>query len=475
MHKINFFLLLILGLLFIMMNKSYAQTLRTGYFDDHFTMRYKINPAFAPDQGYIGIIGLSSMNTNINSNLSLDQLVYKLPDGGGIASFLHPSVDTEEFMNTLNTNNYIDSDVEYDILNFGFYIGDVSFISFDTGIKTISSFNLPKDFFGAFKKGMIKDPSIYDISDLQFSSSSYLQFGIRYSRDLDELIPGLRFGLRAKFLQGLFYMDTKFNKAQITMSSDKWITESDAILTAYGKGLKFKLNDEGEVEGIDYDSNDIGASGSGMALDFGLSYTVATSSILGGLQFSASVTDLGKIKFSSDNKISATAKGSVTHDGFDNLADEDNKLEDDIDNLGDDLSEMFSFKSSNTDNLDNSYQLNSKLHLAIKYPFLFDKMSIGLLYSQSLNTDVNYSKRLSAIYTLIPSHWFSMSISYTKLDSGYTLGGLIDLTPNKGINFFIGMELMSLNLTSDYIPLEELNVSFQTGISIAIGGNKYKR
>ena len=476
MDKKYIYILILLGLLFTSINKSYAQTLRTGYFDDHFTMRYKINPAFAPDQGYIGLIGVSSISANINSNLSLDQLVYKLPNGEGTCSFLHPSVSSEKFMNTLKANNYLNSDLEYDLLNVGFYIGDVSFISFDIGIKEISSLNIPKDFFGIFKEGMINDPSIYDISDLNFSSSSYLQFGIRYSRDLDELISGLRFGVRAKFLQGLNYMSAKFNKAQITMSSDTWITETDAILTGYGKGLKFKLNDDGEVEGFDYDSDEAGLSGSGVALDFGLSYTVSAGSILDGLQVSASITDLGKIKYNSDNRISARANGSVTHNGFDNLADEDNDLEDDIDNLGDDLSEMLAFTPYIGDNLNDDYKLNSKLNLAIKYPFLLDKMSIGVLYSQRLNSDLDYySKQITGIYTLIPCHWFSLSTSYTKLDKGYTIGGLIDITPNKGLNFFLGMELMSLNLTSDYIPLDELNLSLQTGISIAIGGNKYKK
>lgn len=108
----------VVGLLTVLgVTNGYAQGLRTSYFMDNVPARLKMNPALQPARGYFNIPAIGALGLSISSNkLSIDDFVDIIENKNGF-------LESDKFMNRLDSKNTMNIDFTTDILSFGFYSG----------------------------------------------------------------------------------------------------------------------------------------------------------------------------------------------------------------------------------------------------------------------------------------------------------------------------------------------------------------
>ena len=119
-----------------------------------------------------------------------------------------------------------------------------------------------------------------------------------------------------------------------------------------------------------------------------------------------------------------------------------------------------------------------RVYAGIDVPFLWNKMSVGLLYSARFSH--SYARHeLTASYNLKPCKWFGLGVNWSFLNTIQTFGWILEFTPKVGPAFYIGGDYFPLTfakapiLGNTQIPLGlRLNVNF--GIAFTLG-TKYGR
>ncbi len=95
-----------------------GQFLRSAYFMDKSVERHNLNPALVPDRGYVTIPFVGSLNASYTSNnLALSDIFYQRD--GKLVTFLDNRVNPEEFLRGLKSNNQINVDMRYDLVQAG--------------------------------------------------------------------------------------------------------------------------------------------------------------------------------------------------------------------------------------------------------------------------------------------------------------------------------------------------------------------
>jgi hypothetical protein len=75
-------------------------------------------------------------------------------------------------------------------------------------------------------------------------------------------------------------------------------------------------------------------------------------------------------------------------------------------------------------------------------------MSAGLLYSGRFSHGY-YRNELTAALNVTPADWVAIGVNYSFLNTARTLGAILELTPKKGVNFFVGFDYLPLAYNSD--------------------------
>ena len=163
-----------------------------------------------------------------------------------------------------------------------------------------------------------------------------------------------------------------------------------------------------------------------------------------------------------------------TFDGFKDIAfDEDspnyeeNKLDEQISRLGDDLEDCFNFRRVE-DNGSRATMLSTTIHIAGEYEMPFYKnLTAGLLLTQRINGAFSWTEgRLSA--NCKPTKWFDVSANYAISTFGSSFGWMINFHP-KGFNFFIGSDHQFFNLTPQIVPVGHANANVTFGFNVTFG------
>lgn len=461
-------LLLVLTAIPVFAGFVQAQT-RTGYFVRNSLLNHKMNAAFAPDHGFVGIPALTNMDLSIESNMGMSTFMYPLQDGS-LGTFMHPDVDPVQFLGSLAEKNYVNLSFDMDIFNVGFFTGKkrTSFWTIDVGMRNSVSATLPKELFRFAKCGMSSDPSTYSIRDLNLNANSYLYASLGYSRGLDEWVKGLRIGGKAKFLVGIMDISATIDRMDIDMSSDMWRISSAASGYMMAAGPYLKYDSDGAVNGIGFDPSALGVSGYGASFDLGAVYEMPED-IADGLRFSLSVTDLGFISYSGKSATAVSASKEVVYDGSDNLLENGGNLGDEFSELGNQMLEMVAFRQTGSSE-GKTVALAATLNVGADYSFLKDKMNVGLLYSARFDR-FKTEHELTLVYNYAPARWFDIALSYSFLNSRQSVGWLITLVPRKVLNFFIGSDYTYLSMTPQGLPVNKAYFNVNFGISVPLSKN----
>ncbi len=465
----KFFAFAVLMLLIPMMMG--AQTLKGSYFLDNSLNRNKLNPAFAPRGGYFQMPVVGNFGVGALTNLEISTFMY--PMNGQLYTFLNKNVTVDQFEAALPKYPYLDVAVETNLINFGFR-AKKSFWTFDLGIKMNADVDLPSDLFLFMKKGTGESGS-YNVGQVRANVAAAVTAALGYSRDLSDLVPGLRAGLKARAILPVAYAGLDLSQVNLTTSPEKWTLNTEGSLNAALKGLEL-TDAEGNISPVM--SAPYGLCGWGLSFDLGAEYKLEFDGFINGVSFSAAVTDLGVIKYDADAVQSFTTEGAMDWTGF-KVSLEEGEMDKAMDELGSEFEKLLELeKVENTSALSRSTL--PSFYVGVEMPFCNNLMSIGALYS-ARKSYYHTRNELTLSYNLTPAKWFALGVNYSFLNVRKTLGCILEFTPKAGPCFYVGLDYAPVEWTNapflepfPYLPMSA-RVNAQVGLAFSLGVGKDKK
>ena len=126
------------------------QNLRTAYFLDGYTYSYKFNPAFQGERGFLAIPIIGKTGVGLESSFALSSFLYPTADGK-LATFMHPSVSSEDFLGPLKDYNRLNLNLDVPVFALGLYTGKL-YHTFDVSARVDAGIGLPKSLLKFMKQ-----------------------------------------------------------------------------------------------------------------------------------------------------------------------------------------------------------------------------------------------------------------------------------------------------------------------------------
>lgn len=449
-----------------------AQALRGSYFSEYSVFRTKLNPAFVPRAGYLGFAAIDNLGLGITSNVGMSTFLYPSADGQSTLTFLHPDVPAATFMKKLPAVSYLDADVDTDILNIGFYTGKNSFWTFGIGVRADAEVNIPGELFSFMKQGGAEGYEHFSIKNLSLIQNTYIEASLGYAHNMSDIVKGLSVGGRVKFLAAADRVDARIKRLDLTMGEDKWSVESDVeanvMATFLNLDVTKKENGTPSFQ-HSFDLTKIGLAGMGAAFDLGAEYRLPVGKFFDSIRFSASVTDLGFMSYPTDAVQRFTSAGQFDYDGFDISFGEDQNFDKMLEELQNEFMQLLNLEETAPASVVS--RTKPTLHLGVEMPFLWNKMSLGLLYSARFGY-TSTRNELTLALNMRPAKWFNFGVNYSFLNAAKSIGWILEFISRSGVNFFIGSDYTFLEVNPQYIPVNQVNFNLRTGLSFSLG-NKY--
>jgi hypothetical protein len=410
-----------------------------------------INPSFIPKYKLsIGIPILSNINiNNSRSGLSLSDMVDCIDNEG--------LLDLNKMYTKIDGGGYsIQTTFQTDMFHISFPIGRVQ-VGINSSLKTQNNQTIDKDFIGFLANGNAYFAGqTVSVGVLDVSSMAYLENGVSVARQFNRLSVGVR----AKYLQGLYAIDTKDLGLDVTTSVNPYDTMTirtrGSLRTAGVPLFVDSLTGQQKNDELkNFDPSNI-FSNSGLGFDIGASYQI-TSDLL----VHASVVDLGGINW----KAAAYNYELIGQDA----------------NFAGFTREQFnsdSARSAYTDSLTKiMYQTNvSEKSFTTK---LATRYYAGVDYNLTRRDRVGFlfqgqqlPSRFVSAYTVSYARKFGtnwdVTTNYTMYNKEYSLVGLgtaIKMGP-------VQLYLVTDNLLVFFLPQNSNNFSFRMGINLVWSENK---
>lgn len=445
---------------------SAQQNLRSAYFLDGYTFKYKMNAAELGERSFFALPALSRTAVGAETNLAVGNVLYPL-DNGKLGTFLHPDVDGNTFLKSLNKNNLVNANADINILSFGIRTGK-SFNTFDISVKARAGVNLPKDLFRLAKMGTAGG-NTYDLN-LALSANAYLEAAYGYSRKIGDNIS---VGGRAKFLIGLANADLRMENMKLSAAEDKWTVTADGRLNASALAYQLRTDEDGK---LNYDFSDINdyldlnkipqMLNYGFALDLGVKWTIARY-----FTISAAVNDLGAIAWKNNN-VASTKKGSSwSFEGFENI-DPNQDFGKVLEDMGNELLQSFNLYKQPGKKVDmQMLTMNAHLGLEVAMPF-YERLTFGILGSARFEGPLSWYEGRASV-NIAPLRWLSLSANYAYSNVGSSFGGMLNIHL-PGFNFYVGADsfLPIMKVSPQFIPLNKINTNVEFGLAFPVG--KYR-
>ena len=453
-----------------------AQALKGSYFLDYSMNRHRMNPAFTPRADYFQLAGIGNIGAGAATNLDVPALFY--PQNGKLLTFLHKDVSVDQFSKALPQYPHLDADVSATLLSFGFFTKQKSYWTFDLDMRVMADIDIPRDLFMFLKKGTGTSGESFNIGNVNAYASGSLQAALGYSRDI---VKGLRAGVKARFIAPVAYMGLNIENFRLTTGRDKWTITTEGYANAAMRGMDLSIPQGETMPAFGFDGERMLSEGVlagwGYSFDFGVEYRYEMEGAFNGFAVSAAVTDLGQIFYAQDAVHSYSSKGSVDWMGFQNVAPDNADFEEALDDLTSKAEGLLNFNEVKSEGALMRSSM-PRVYAGIDVPFLWNKMSVGLLYSARFSH--SYARHeLTASYNLKPCKWFGLGVNWSFLNTIQTFGWILEFTPKVGPAFYIGGDYFPMTfakapiLGNTQIPLGlRLNVNF--GIAFTLG-TKYGR
>ncbi len=466
MKKIKINIVLVLtALVFCSVNiAAQSAVSRTSYFMDNAPYKHVLNPALSPTKGYVSMPVLGSFDLGINSTMGVKTFLYPgLNPGDPVRTFMHPTVGTAEFVNSLSKNNFFEINNRISLIGFGFYTGTM-FWNFDIATRIQSNVNLPKDLFRFLKEGLPYDQDYtYNIDNLGVNAHMIVETAVGTSLNITD---DIRVGAKAKLLFGgaraYIGMDQMRIYATPNNEAEKLRLTSKGGMDIYMKGLQLIEDEESGIK-PDMDLNNIGIAGMGLGADLGAVWQTP----LDFLTVSMGITDLGFINWGKKNHLSAKVQAEVGYTGVSDFMGSE-----DSDSIPIMTQLMKLTQLQIQDSKNSSLQgLNPNITIGAEAGLLNNKYTAGLLISNRLSAQ-HWVTEISLLANVKPIHHVNFSTNFTILN---TIKGVM---PSVGaalaIDFFAGniffaCDYIPLKFSPQFIPLSPVNTHIQFGLTWSIG------
>lgn len=428
-----------------------AQNLTTGYFDDNYSYRFQLNPAFAGSgsHGFVAMPGLGNLNAGLSGNTGLDQFLYNID--GKTTTFLNPGVDAGSFIDGLKDRTRLGVDLRETILAGGFK-GFGGYNTIAISARANVGMYLPKDIFRLAKEGATN--SSYNIGDLGAQGTAWAEISFGHSRDINSQ---WRVGGSMKILVGAGNIDARFHNANLTLGEDTWTATVDAELSNSVKHLDYKMkyNDRTGreyVSGFDY--GNFAMNGMGIAFDLGGVFTLNSD-----WQFSASVLDLGFITWDTNNLATTHGAQTVVTDRYSFDVDD---FDHTFDKFKDDLTMLYQLDDAG-DQGSRTTMLGTTLNFGAEYTLpVYRKLTFGLLNTTRIQGKYSWTDfRLSA--NVRPVKCFSAAASFGMGTFGASFGWMLNFSTT-GFNLFLASDVTPFKLAKQGVPLNS-NANVNLGIN----------
>ncbi|MEL5893370.1 DUF5723 family protein [Bacteroides sp. GD17] len=439
-----------------------AQFLRTSYFMEGSSQRMQLNPALMPGRGYVNLPVIGSLNATVNSGSLGYQDIMDIIDNSDDSDYFMNNA----FMNRLDATNNLNVNLSTDILSAGWYKGR-NFWSVNVGVRNDIGASIPKTMF-QFLNDMNSREFGDNITDYlgidhtingeKLEINSYAEIGLGFARNINDR---LAVGGKVKMLLGIGNLKLNIDKIHVetpSVSSSGITTKAsiqvDATLENSSKLLELPENEYGDDRYIDdIDFGSFGFAGYGGAIDLGASYKLTDK-----LTLSASILDLGFIKWSKSNTSVARATSNQTYDLLD-----PSSLQEFVDvvNSGEVLNfDMLQLKTEESDAKSRTRSLTSTLVLGAEYALLNDWLVVGALYTGRFAKPKTLNE-LTFSACIRPKNYFNVAASYSVLQgAGKTMGLAVKLG-----SFFVGTDYM-------FFGKNTKNVNAYLGVSIPLSKQK---
>ena len=448
--------------------RTFAQEMRTTYFMQTSDLRHEMNPALL-DHAYMSMPLLGNINIGTTGNFGAKTFIFDMQptwqgygtDGHTRTTFMHPDVSASEFLNGLKDNNRLNVNFKYQIFSFAFKAFG-GFNSVEANVRSNTSVNLPKSLFEFMKTA--GDKTDYDISNLGARSESFAEIGLGHSHKINEKWT---VGGKVKILLGGAYAYANAEQMHLHLDEDYWRITGNIAAEVAVSGLQMKVNEHADPENPNrYEVDDAefdfkGINNLGAAFDLG-----ATWKPIDHLTVSASVTDLGFIKWKQSQQMSSTSEW--TFDGFDEDiyvgGDEENSasLDDQFESIGDDLEDVFTVYYDGAQT--KRHALAANIHLGAEYALpMYDRLRFGFLYTSRLAGIHSWHQGMLSV-NIRPVKWFELSLSGSAASSGVSGGMALDLHA-KRFNLSLGTDCFISKMDKNGIPLQKANNNVYLGIS----------
>lgn len=444
-----------------------AQELRTSYFMETSNYRHQMNPALL-DSPYFGML-FSNINIGMTGNIGAKQFIFDtngLPGYTGnyrYTTFMDPNVDAKTFLNKLHDKNRFDLYLNYNLFSVGFKAwGGVNLL--ELNLRSNTNLTLPKGLFEFAKTAGEKEH--YEFGGLGMRTQNYMELALGHSRDINKQ---WRVGGKLKFLIGAAYADFTADNVTLDMTEDAWRIQSNAQMKA--SLLKSdvihedpsKNSADGRPRVKELDNFGFSLPGFGMALDLGVTYKPIEN-----LTLSAAITDLGFISWK--NTHHASSQGDYTFDGFNNIyigsdKDQTEDIDDQFDQIGDDLEEMFSVYDDGTKTATQALAATLNVGAEYKLP-AYDKLKFGFLYTSRIHGKYSWHQGMLNV-GVRPVKWFECNVNGAVTSTGVTAGGMLSLKAPH-FNFYIAADRFFSKMGKQGVPLNSSNGNITFGMTFPL-------
>ncbi|MCQ2975407.1 MAG: DUF5723 family protein [Bacteroidales bacterium] len=470
MKKLNYKILISLVILCLSLDIN-AQTL-TGYFMNYTTNGNMYNPVFNPKSKVY--VSLYDIHINAgNSAFSINNIFKNINNGEKYV------IDLDKIYGNLKKKNYIFTNQEISLANFGFRINE-GYVNGGISIKSNLNMSYPKDIFKLKDGTYFGENSTIDLSGINLKANLYYEFKLGYSWEYSDKIS---LGVNLKRIQNIANFRTKKCDIEFETNGDMYNIDLKSNIEAEfscNTDLKFAKNENGLIDSVYSDNINIddlnndnikdllkGKNG-GWATDLGITYKINNKISLAG-----SIIDLGFIRCKKNAK-SLTQSGNFKFEGID-IA----KYLNNIDTVGEILKDSILAYASPNDN-DKGYTdfLNTKIYISgmyelnkyIKFGCVFRGMWYSKTFHPSLTSSVNF--------TIGNETQISISQSFINRKANVFGFGISQRLGYVQLHFILDQLSPALwamkdgKIADKWIRNTNM-ISFQTGLSVIIGRKYY--
>ena len=431
-----------------------AQNISSAYFLEGSFDRYKLNPALTPERVFASLPVLGGMSFDANMNVGLGNFIYESKSyPGSLTTFMSKDVDAAEFLDALPDASALRLNMDMDILAFGF--GQERWYAWlDCNFKSRTGLSVPKEMFKFMKYSL--SSGNYHISDLNVQSVNYIETALGFQF---RPISNLSAGVSLKILDGVAYAKAGIDDMDVSTTGEKWSLKANASVRTSIPGCRMEI-EEDRISEISTGSEFVNTTPNlGIALDMGAEYDF--KELVPGLKVSASLTDLGMIKWKDVEVLETDNSEYVEFDGFlpDSKADE----------IGDDLKGMLKMYAKGDGVVKSGLDATLRIGAGYTLPMV-SWLSFGELVTSRLGLYGYTESRTSVMLT--PLKWLDVETDFSVSGIGTAFGGMINIHP-AGANLFIAGEFANIEVNPQYIPTDMFSANVSMGVRFGLSKLRY--